>query len=326
MTVLADLGWDDEWERAAAAHDGAKVGRVVRQDRGWVQVATPRGVVSARTRMDRVGTPVVGDWVTLDDEPDDLEIGAVLERRNQLRRADPVGEGAQVLAANLERVLIVAGLDRPVKAGRLQRAIVQSWDADATPMIVLAKADLIAEAETVRAGVDAEHPGVDVVAVSSHTGDGVKDLGSRLHRGMTVLLGESGAGKSSLLNALGGTELAEIGDVRDTDAKGRHTTTRRELHLLDGGGIVVDTPGVRAIGIYAEDHAIDAAFPDIVDVAADCRFANCSHDHEPGCAVLAAVASGDLDAARLTGYHELRAEAEWAQRPDHERGGRRGNR
>lgn len=321
MTVgLEQLGWDADWASFAAGHDG-RIGRVVRQDRGWAQVATEAGVESARTREDRVGTPVVGDWVVLDDEPDDTEIGTVLARRNELRRADPVGEGAQVLAANLDRVLIVAGLDRPVKPGRLQRAIVQSFDADAVPTIVLTKADVAPDVEQARTTVAAEHPGVEVIAVSAHTGDGIGRLLAEL-QGTVVLLGESGAGKSSLLNALGGTELAAIGDVRDHDAKGRHTTTRRQLHRLVGGGLVVDTPGVRAIGIYADADAIDIAFEDVTGHAVDCRFADCTHDKEPGCAVVAAVAAGEVDVARLDAYRELRDEAAWAQRPDHERRGR----
>lgn len=320
--TLEQLGWDDDWASTAeAAAAQGRPGRVVRQDRGWVQVATSDGIEAARTREDRVGTPVVGDWIVLDDEPDDVEVGAVLDRRNELRRADPVGEGAQVLAANLDRVLIVAGLDRPVKAGRLQRAIVQSHDADAEPIIVLTKADVVDEVDGARATVAAEHPGVDVIAVSAHTSAGIDALLDRL-RGTTVLLGESGAGKSSLLNAFGGSQLAEIGDVREGDSKGRHTTTRRELHRLIGGGLVVDTPGVRAIGLFAEPESIDAAFPDVTEHAGDCRFADCTHDREPGCAVVVAVEGGRVDAARLAAYRDLRDELAWAQRPDHERRGR----
>ena len=318
---LAELGWDESRQAeldAMGAHDGVP-GRVVRQDRGWVQVARADGVHSARTRADRVGTPVVGDWVVVADD----EVASVLERRGVLRRADPVGEGEQVLAANLDRVLIVAGLDRPVKAGRIQRAAAQAWDAGAEPTVVLTKADLVGDADALREEVAAEHPGTEVVAVSARTGAGVAELASALGGDTVVLLGESGAGKSSLLNALAGSDVALTGDVRAFDAKGRHTTTRRELHLLPGGGIVVDTPGIRAIGLWVDPEAIDAAFSDIDDLSAQCRFSDCTHDHEPGCAVLAAVESGALSAARLAAFGELHAEAEWARRPDHERRKRR---
>lgn len=323
MPPLVELGWDDHWAELAddmlARMPHGVVGRVVRQDRGWVQVAGTDGVASARTRADRVGTPVVGDWVILVDD----EVAAVLERRNALRRADPVGEGEQVLAANLDRVVVVLGLDRPVKAGRVQRAVAQAWDADAEPIAVLTKSDLVEDAASVVADVADEHPGLDVIAVSSRTGAGIDELRSLLAGGTVVLLGESGAGKSSLLNALGDDALADIGAVRDADAKGRHTTTRRELHLLEGGGLVVDTPGVRAIGLYAVPEAIDAAFRDIEDLAEHCRFGDCAHGDEPGCSVQAAVAAGDLSVERLASYRDMHAEAEWAMLPEHERRFRR---
>lgn len=320
MTGLDELGWDDEWAALARAVDGSP-GRVIRQDRGWVQVALADEVLAARTRSDRVGTPVVGDWVTVVDD----EVAAVLDRRNALRRADPVGEGEQVLAANLDNVLVVLGLDRPVKSGRIQRAVAQAWDADAEPIAVLTKADLVPDAAATCAVVEAEHPELDVVAVSSLTGAGIAELRTRIAGGTIVMLGESGAGKSSLLNALAGDEVAGTGDVRSFDAKGRHTTTRRELHLLPDGGIVVDTPGVRSIGLYATPEAVDAAFRDIEELTEHCRFADCAHDHEPGCAVQAAVAAGDLAAERLAVYREMHAEAEWGLLPEHERR-RRGRR
>lgn len=314
MIDLDALGWDEDWATAAAAVGGVP-GRVVRQDRGWVQVAGTAGESSARTRADRVGTPVVGDWVTVLDD----EVASVLTRRNELRRADPRGEGVQILAANLDRVLVVLGCDRPIKDGRIQRAVIQAHDAGAEALVVLTKADVVDDPRGEAARVGDRHPGVDVVVVSAHTDMGIDDLRDRLTGELGVLVGESGAGKSSLLNALAGADLAGIGDVRVGDAKGRHTTTRRELHRLDGGGLVVDTPGVRAIGLYAEPDAVDAAFPDVAAATTGCRFSDCTHDHEPGCAVSAAVTSGALAAGRLEDYLTLRTEAEQSVLPDHER-------
>lgn len=318
MTALEALGWDEGWATAAAGVTGAP-GRVVRQDRGWVQVAGAGGTASARTRADRVGTPVVGDWVTVVDD----EVATVLPRRNELRRADPRGEGVQVLAANLDHVLLVLGGDRPVKDGRIQRAAVQAHDAGAEPMVVLTKADLLEDPATAATELARRHPGIDVGAVSAHTGAGIHELRARLGGETVVLVGESGAGKSSLLNALAGTDVAGIGEVRSHDAKGRHTTTRRELHRLDGGGLVVDTPGVRVIGLHAAPGAVDAAFADVAALARDCRFGDCTHDHEPGCAVRAAVSSGALSPERLDDYCELRAEADHSMRPGYERRRRR---
>lgn len=318
--ALAELGWTRDWDDKLDGRDG-RVGRILRQDRGWVQVATADGVEPARTREDRVGTPVVGDWVVLDDEPDDVEVAVVLERRNALRRADPVGEGDQVLAANLDQVLVVAGLDRPVKQDRIHRALVQIADAAAAPLIVLTKSDLAADAAERADRVRAEHPGVGVTTVSSQSGAGIDELLAAL-RGTVVMLGESGAGKSSLLNALGGTDLAQVGEVRSRDNKGRHTTTRRELHLLAGGTLVVDTPGIRGLGVFTEPSVVIEAFVDIAERARDCRFADCTHESEPGCGVVAAVEAGDIDASRLEAYRELVAEARWHGRPDHERRGR----
>ena len=315
---LAALGWDEERARETEGRAGTP-GRVVRQDRGWVQVVTADGVVAARTRADRVGTPVVGDWVLLgDDEQADVEVAEVLERRSALRRADPVGEGEQVLAANLDAVLIVTGLDRPVKAGRIHRAAAQAWDAGARPTIVLTKADLVDDPDAVLAEVEAEHPGADVVAVSAHTGRGVRRRSRPAGRGRPSCCWASRAQASPACSTpWPAVEVAATGDVRDFDAKGRHTTTRRELHLLPGGGIVVDTPGIRAMGLYAEPRRRRRRVP--------------RHRRPLGATAGSATAPTTTSrAARCSGRRrgrlrsppsgstptgQLHAEAEWARRP-----------
>ncbi len=275
-------------------------GRVTRIDRGRAQVAVgdeQHSVVDNGTH-----DLVVGDNVRFDGET----LVELLPRTSLLSRLGHDG-AEQAIAANVDVVLIVAGLDRPVKPGRLLRASTQAWEAGSTPLIVLTKADLADPADAL-ADLATQVVGVDVQVVSSVTGDGIHELLDRLAGRTAVLLGESGAGKSSLVNVLTeGDEL--VGEVREGDAKGRHTTTWRQLVDLPGGGAVIDTPGVRSLGLWADAESVEAAFDDIGELAESCRFRDCSHDAEPGCAVRAAVEDGSLPEARFEQYHSLRREA-----------------
>jgi ribosome biogenesis GTPase len=248
----------------------------------------------------------VVDWIAIYGE----QIVAEHERASLLPRRSAGGEGTQPLAANLDLVLLVCGLDRPVRAGRIRRGEALAWDAGATPVLVLTKADL-AEAATAAtvAQVEADHPGLEVHVTSAATGLGLPALAGRLAGATAVLLGESGAGKSRLVNALLGTDAARTGAVREGDAKGRHTTTNRQVHVLSDGGVLIDTPGIREVGLAGDEDAVDAAFVDIDELALTCRFNDCAHQGEPGCAVAAAVAAGDLDAGRVEAYLTLRREA-----------------
>jgi ribosome biogenesis GTPase len=219
------------------------------------------------------------------------------------------------MAANVDLVLVVCGLDRPVRSGRIQRTVTIALDAGAESLVVLTKADKVgpevaAEAEMVVAEVD---PTLEVVTLSAKGGWGIDDLIERVGQRTVALIGESGAGKSTLVNALVAGEVALEGDVRAGDAKGRHTTTHRELHLLDSGGILVDTPGIREVGIWTDTDAVAESFPDIEELAARCRFRDCAHQSEPGCEVLAAVADGRLPAERLEAWRALDAEAASAE-------------
>lgn len=306
---LPSLGWSDRWNALflEVAEPGFVPGRVIRRDRGWVLVATETGTVAAETGG-LTEDAVTGDWLVLSgDRP-----AAVLARKGALRRRGPDG-AEQVVAANVDTVLLVCGLDRPVKPGRIARGAIQAWDAGASPLVVLNKADLSPDPAGAVEAVLASTPGLDVFTVSCRSGEGLEAVRRAIAGSTTVLLGESGAGKSSLLNALAGRTLAAEGEVRKGDAKGRHTTTRRELHLLPGGAAVIDTPGTRSLGLAATAEAVEGFYADIDRLSEGCRFSDCSHAGEPGCAVLAAVEAGEVQAGRLESFLLLRREVESQQ-------------
>ena len=314
---LRDLGWGDRVAAlAAAAPEGTVPGRVIRTSRRFTYVATADGLVQAMAGVDADPAPVAGDWVALDlgDHEGSAVVAEVLPRWSQLARRDPAERvEEQVLAADVDLVLVVLGLDRPVRPGRVERSLVLAWDSGATPVVVLTKADVAAEA-----GVDVEAAvaevrdlagDADVHVLSSVTGEGVAAVHELLVGGRTcVLLGESGAGKSTLVNRLAGEEVQRTADVRSGDAKGRHTTVTRDLIVLPTGGVVIDTPGLRSLGLVDAEEGLAAAFPELDELAADCRFRDCAHQGEPGCAVRAAVEAGEVDADRVERWVAMQAE------------------
>lgn len=308
--------------------DDEEVGRVVRVDRGECDVMTRTGrirVLSDSMRAQGDVAPVTGDWVRVGDE-DGLGavITAVLPRRTRVSRRDPAERDLeQVLASNVDVVGVVHGLDRSLPPGRLERLLVLARDSGADPLVILAKCDLPHE-ESLRAVVESVAGTTPVVEVSNTERTGLDDIVARIGFGRVLaLVGASGVGKSSIVNALVGHELLETGEVRGGDAKGRHITTARELVLLpDDAGMVLDTPGIRSIGLWEAEHALDVVFGDLLELAGACRFNDCSHGTEPGCAIVAAVADGDADVLRVERFNAMAAELT-AQRAREEQRARR---
>jgi ribosome biogenesis GTPase len=313
--TLVVLGWTDELEAAFTRHRerGFEPARVVAEHRGGYLVrgerderlAHPRG----KLRDDELfgGMPAVGDWVAVCDAPAGrAAIEAVLPRRTRFSRKTPWLKAEEhVLAANIDKVLLVAGLDGDFNPRRLERYVTAAWDSGADPVLVLTKLDLLEEPEKI---VEAEEIafGIPIFTVSNVTGEGIEELRALLEPRKTfVLLGSSGVGKSTLINRLAGRRLMPTGDLRN-DGRGRHTTRHRQLLVLPGGALLVDTPGLRELQIWEGD--LDSAFADIAELAAACRFNDCAHGKEPDCAVQAALASGALDVERWESYLKLQRE------------------
>jgi ribosome biogenesis GTPase len=214
-----------------------------------------------------------------------------------------------VVAANLDVVLVVDALSGEARLRRVERYLAVAWSSGATPVVVLTKSDLCDDVAAAVEQVREDALGVEVLPVSSMTGEGLDAVRALLGPGRTgAMVGPSGVGKSSLVNALAGATIAGTGGIRD-DGRGRHTTTARELHLLPGGGLLVDTPGMRELALYDDGEGVDTAYADVAQLAADCRFRDCEHRTEPGCAVAAAIDAGTLDPARFTAWRKLQAEA-----------------
>lgn len=306
---LAALGWSDRWRALLADVDEpGEPGRIVRHDGMSVLVDSARGEFPCRLGSG-VEPVTAGDWVVVTSGT----VAHLLPRSSLLRRRDPSSGDAQLLAANVDVVGVACGLDRPVRTGRIQRFTTLAWDAGATPLVILSKADLATDVSGVFDEIVTDVPGSEVLAVSATEGRGVTELLERCAGSTLVLVGESGAGKSTLLNALAGREAAATAAVRRGDHKGRHTTTTRRLHVLAHRVCLIDTPGVREVGVATDVDTVDAGFDDIAALAAGCRFADCAHGSEPGCAVREAVTSGDLSAGRLQQWDKLRREAASAE-------------
>jgi ribosome biogenesis GTPase / thiamine phosphate phosphatase len=320
------LGWDGAFagQFAPWADGGHRPGRVLATHRGGDLVATGGGELLTRAtgRLRHLAgpsvadLPAVGDWVALRDG----RIHAVLPRRTAVtRRAPGSNAGEQVLAANVDLAVIVVAPGRDANPRRVERLLALAWESGAQPLVVLGRADLCpdwgTDVASELAGLAAVAPGVQVMALSCYTGQGVEEIAAMLAPGRTaVLLGSSGVGKSTLVNRLAGRDLLATGEIRD-DGKGRHTTTTRQLVLLAGGGMVIDTPGLRELGLWSDaGGGTAAAFGDVEELAAGCRFDDCRHRTEPGCAVREALEDGRLAADRFAAWEKLQRELAWVER------------
>lgn len=329
---LTALGWAPPLADAFAPHAerGLVPGRVALEHTHIYRVLTEDGEwlsrVSGRLRhqaAQRVDFPAVGDWVALERPAHggDARILAVLPRVSRFSRraaGDPTEE--QIVAANINTVFLVSGLDNDFNPRRIERYLIVAWESGAAPVIVLNKADLVADVRPFVDEVRAIAPAVAVHPVSARQPETLTQLRTYLSHGQTAaLLGSSGVGKSSIVNTLIGKELLRTREVRESDSRGRHTSTFKQLIVLPDGGVLIDTPGLRELQLWESGTTLTGAFSDVEELAAVCRFRDCRHENEPGCAVTAAVEAGDLPLERVTSYKKLRDEQEFQARQQDQR-------
>lgn len=317
MNQLHDLGWTDRLQAHLALLDDPQLfpARVVGEARGYyvlqAETGTHQAQLSGRLRYEAQGRehlPAVGDWVAFTpiNESDGV-VHAVLPRKSVFsRRAAGSAHDAQIVAANLDVVFLAMALNQDFNLRRLERYLVLAWESGSDPVVLLTKADLCPQVEARRSEVEAIAGLAPVLVTSSLTGDGLEPVRERIGAGRTAgILGSSGAGKSTLINRLLGCERLATSAIREDDGRGRHTTTRRELLHLPGGGLILDTPGMRELGLWEGASGLEVAFDDVEALAQRCRFRDCGHDSEPGCAVRAAFDDGTLDRARIESYRKL---------------------
>ena len=318
---LEDWGWDERWAAAFAAAPGRELlpARVFLEQRGLFGVVTAEGERSARVlgslrhkTRDQADLPAVGDWIGVERIPDEktMLVRHVLKRRTKLSRK-AAGEALeeQVIAANLDAVFVITALNQDFSARRLERFMAVCRESEATPVILLNKLDTCADPAPYLAEANAVAAGAPVVALSAISGAGTDVLGEWIKPGRTIgFVGSSGVGKSTLVNRLLGTNNIRTFATRASDERGRHTTTHRQMFLLPGGGILLDTPGMREMQFWDADQGLAKAFDEIDALASACRFRNCGHDSEPGCAVKAGVETGAVTQARLESWRKLKAE------------------
>jgi ribosome biogenesis GTPase / thiamine phosphate phosphatase len=325
--MINEFGWNDALQAAFAPHraSGLYPARVVAHHRGLWRLVTKAGECAGRLSGRFAADagpgehPVVGDWLAITQGEDDGDalIHALMPRKSAFVRRAAGGVGVQIVAANVDIAFLVAALNNDLNPRRLERYLVAARDSGAAPVIVLTKSDLSSDAETQQQAIVAIAGGAPMVTLSALTGDGLEALTRWLRPGVTAaLLGSSGAGKSTLLNALASEELMATGAIREGDDRGRHTTTHRELFRLPSGALLIDTPGMRELGLVVDDAALDESFADITSLMPHCKFSDCTHANEPGCAILAALADKRLSGDRWQSYLKLQREVAYLARKD----------
>jgi len=318
---LKQLGWNSFFEGHFndAARKGSIAARVICEQKQLYTIGTRFGELEARvsgrlmhTASSRADFPAVGDWVAVMPRLEERKatVHSILPRRSKFcRKVASVRTEEQVVAANVDTVFLVSGLGNNFNLRRIERYLTLAWDSGARPVILLNKADLCPDVEAAVLGVESVAPGVPVHAVSALERTGLEGITGHLGEGETgAVLGSSGVGKSTLINSLVGRGILETGEVRSADGKGRHVTTKRQLVMIPSGGMMIDTPGMRELQLWAEEESLQGSFEDIEELAGTCRFRDCSHQAEPGCAIREAIERGEIDESRYRSYLKLQKE------------------
>jgi ribosome biogenesis GTPase len=338
---LFDLGWNENLQKELdkIEVENAFPGRVITEQKNLYDVITDFGEYKAVLEdklwfeaFDRVELPTVGDWVLLSqkDGLDQLKIYSIMERKSKLARHSIASHGRaidkpgtseeQLIAANIDTVMLVLALDFDYNLRKIERYLTLMWNSGANPVIILNKADQCENPDELKAEVEAISYGIPVFMMSAKNGEGIEQLDDYLEKGKTItFIGSSGVGKSTIINQLAGEQVMETNEVREADRRGRHTTTHRQMIFLPKGGIVIDNPGIRDIKIIGSEENINQTFQDIVELQNYCKFRNCQHDTEPGCAVKNAIENGDLTEKRFQNYLKLKREIKYLERRKKER-------
>jgi ribosome biogenesis GTPase / thiamine phosphate phosphatase len=324
---LKQLGWNEFFEKEFAKYEGYEVGRISLEHKNMYRVINEQGEflaeVSGKMRFNAVSResyPAVGDWVVISARPEEQKatIHAVLPRKSKFsRKVAGATTEEQIVATNVDTIFLVNALNADFNVRRIERYMLSAWESGANPVIILSKADLCEDIEAKIAEVESVAFGVPIIPISAEKNIGLDLLSPYIYEGQTIaLLGSSGVGKSTLTNALIGHQKQEVKEIREGDDRGRHTTTHRELIVLEQGGILIDTPGMRELQLWEADEGLGMSFSDVESLAEECKFKDCAHQKEPGCAVQKAISDGTLDIGRYNSYVKLQKELAYLDRKE----------